>query len=85
MTEYKIIPVQASLVPNQISVSAVQTTRKINALAKVSTEIKHTTTADYNVLYNKPQINEVELIGNKSLIEIGIDILTNSDLENMLS
>lgn len=40
-------------------------------------------TTDYELLENKPQINGVELVGNKSLSELGIEIPTKtSDLEN---
>ena len=40
-------------------------------------------TTDYELLENKPQINGIELLGNKSLSELGIDIPTKtSELEN---
>lgn len=41
---------------------------------------------DYNTLLNKPQINGVTLIGNKTLedLNIGITSLSNSDIENIL-
>lgn len=40
-------------------------------------------TTDYELLENKPQINGVELVGNKSLTDLGIDIPTKtSELEN---
>lgn len=40
-------------------------------------------TTDYALLENKPQINSVELVGNKSLTDLGIDIPTKtSELEN---
>lgn len=40
-------------------------------------------TTDYALLENKPQINGVELLGNKSLTNLGIDIPTKtSELEN---
>lgn len=35
---------------------------------------------DYNVLHNKPQVNYVELVGNRSLEEIGVDTLSNADI-----
>lgn len=38
-------------------------------------------TADYNSLNNKPQINEVELQGDVSLEEIGIDIYVSNYVE----
>ena len=40
-------------------------------------------TTDYELLENKPQINSVELLGNKSLTDLGIYIPTKtSELEN---
>ena len=40
-------------------------------------------TIDYELLENKPQINGIELLGDKSLSELGINIPTKtSDLEN---
>ena len=40
-------------------------------------------TTDYELLENKPQINGVELLGNKSLTDLGIDIpAKTSELEN---
>lgn len=38
-------------------------------------------TSDYNELSNKPQINSVELSGNKSLTEL--NIASASDLQNL--
>lgn len=35
---------------------------------------------DYEVLRNKPSINDVELSGNRSLPDIGVDALTNADI-----
>lgn len=48
---------------------------------------------DYNVLKNKPQINNVELEGNKSLDDLNIQVkgdyetesISNTELENLLS
>jgi len=39
---------------------------------------------DYNYLRNKPQINEVELINNKTLENLKVNSMTNSELENLL-
>jgi hypothetical protein len=41
-------------------------------------------TMDYNDLSNKPQINGSELIGNKTSAEIGLEFLTNNELETLL-
>ena len=46
----------------------------------------HGDTYDYvTEIINKPQINAVELVGNKSLSDIGVGSLTNIDIENMLT
>ena len=50
-------------------------------------------TLNYNYLYNKPKINNVELIQNKTLDDLGIQekgeypsqSLSNSDIEDILS
>ena len=39
---------------------------------------------DYNLLYNKPQIEGVELAGNKSFEDLNLQSLTNTELETML-
>lgn len=41
-------------------------------------------TYDYNELYNKPKISGTTLIHDVPLVDIGVDILTNSELENLL-
>lgn len=46
-----------------------------------STNIVHT--GDYNELYNKPSINEVELVGNKSFEELGDHLLTNIEIKKI--
>lgn len=40
---------------------------------------------DYNLLTNKPQIEGVELQGNKTLQDLSIQALTNSELENLIN
>lgn len=41
-------------------------------------------TDDYNGLVNKPSINNVELTQDKSLEDLGIESLTNSQMSNLL-
>lgn len=41
--------------------------------------------SDYEILLNKPQIEGIELIGNRLLPEIGIGTLTNAEIEEMLT
>lgn len=38
---------------------------------------------DYEKLIKKPRINEVELVGNKTLEDIGIEECTNQDIDDM--
>lgn len=40
---------------------------------------------DYDALQNKPSIEGVELIGNKSFEDLNLQVLTNTELENMLT
>lgn len=41
-------------------------------------------TVDYERLVNKPQIENVELIGNKTFEELGLNYLTNIEIEELL-
>lgn len=41
--------------------------------------------SDYNDLDNKPSINGVELVGNKTNEEIKIGSMTNKDIDEILS
>lgn len=41
-------------------------------------------TNDYEKLKNKPKINGVELIKNKSFSDLGMNNITNQELEDML-
>ena len=40
--------------------------------------------SDYNNLVNQPKINEVKLIGNRSLEELGLNSITNIELEELI-
>ena len=39
--------------------------------------------SDYNSLVNQPKINEIKLIGNRSLEELGLNSITNIELEEL--
>lgn len=41
-------------------------------------------TNDYEKLKNKPSINGIELVKNKSFSDLGMDIISNQELEDML-
>ncbi|MGN1480302.1 hypothetical protein [Porcipelethomonas sp.] len=51
----------------------------------IDTDIKAMGYDDYNALSNKPHINGVELIGDKSNDEIGITCLSNEEIESILN
>ena len=42
-------------------------------------------TNDYNDLVNKPSIEGVELIGDKSLEELGVEALTNAEIDAIIN
>ena len=42
-------------------------------------------TRDYEKLKNKPQINSVELLGNKSFEDLGAEFLTNMEIEELIN
>lgn len=46
--------------------------------------VSDTPVSDYNSLINQPKINEVKLIGNRSLEELGLNSITNIELEELL-
>lgn len=52
------------------------------------TDMLPSVASDYNKLFNKPQINEVELIGNKTGKQLGLqdkmDSLTNLELDELI-
>lgn len=42
-------------------------------------------TNDYNKLINKPQIEAVTLRGNKSFEDLGLSVMSNMDIENLIN
>lgn len=40
---------------------------------------------DYNQLSNKPSINGVELVGNKSFEDLGENTITNAELQSIIN
>ena len=57
------------------------TTKKVN----LKTEINYVSSNDYEKLMNKPQINDVELVGNKSSRDIGIFDLSNAEIDRLVN
>lgn len=46
-------------------------------------EVYKVNTGNYNDLFNKPSINEVELQGNKTFDELGDHTLTNKEIKTI--
>ena len=46
--------------------------------------VSDTPVSDYNNLINQPKINEVKLIGNRTLEELGLNTISNIELEELL-
>ena len=46
--------------------------------------VSDTPASDYNNLINQPKINEVKLIGNRTLEELGLNTISNMELEELL-
>lgn len=44
-----------------------------------------TPTTNYERLINLPQVNDVTLIGNKSFSDLGIETLTNLEIEELIN
>lgn len=40
---------------------------------------------DYDKLHNKPRINDVELSGNKELSEIGVETISDEDIDSLFT
>ena len=76
----------------EINTSIEQNNNRLDVELKVRETIEPSTN-DYNRLVNKPQINSVELIGNKSLDELDIQVkgdypdmpLSNNEIEELLN
>lgn len=52
---------------------------------EVGTEINPVINANYEQLENKPQINGVELNGNKTFEELGEQTITNVELQDIIN
>ena len=46
--------------------------------------VSDTPVSDYNSLINQPKIKEVKLIGNRTLEELGLNTISNIELEELL-
>lgn len=60
----------------------------LNELIEQKVEVEPETmliNINYNYLINKPRINDVELIDNKTFENLGLSDMTNNEIENLLN
>lgn len=58
--------------------------KSLNGAISVSS-VRYITELDYEKLMNHPQVNSVELIKNKSFDDLGLNALSNIELERLFS
>lgn len=85
MSAYRTVTVKATLSGNQITAAPKVSRSSINAKAEVVNKTTVSTTSDYNALTNKPQIENVELVGDKSFSDLGLANISNKRLEQLLT
>lgn len=93
MIVYKTLTVNAHLTGNQINSNtsvggnintSADVSGNISANGQMSSQIHVNYVSDYDLLQNKPLINSVTLQGDKSFEDLGLDGISNLELENML-
>lgn len=84
MSVYRTVSVTATLSSNKISVSPTMSANQIEAPARMVNKIQVNNTSDYNLLSNKPQIESVELLGNKTFNDLGLSNITNLQIEQII-
>ena len=47
-------------------------------------QVRTVTTTDYNRLFNKPSIEGIELVGDKTLRQFGLTGISNSDIDDII-
>lgn len=84
MSLYKTVTVTPTLSSNEIEVSPQLSTNEIQASANVVNKVEVTNTSNYQLLTNKPQIESVELNGNKSFNDLGLSNISNIRIEQII-
>lgn len=80
---YRTVTVTPKLSGGQIKVTA-DISKNVTVTPELSTTVSHNVTSDYELLINKPLINSVTLQGDKSFEDLGLEAITNMELENLL-
>lgn len=81
---YKTVTVGAQLSNNQVNTSANISSNSINANAQMINRMDVNNVSNYDLLTNKPLINSVTLQGDKSFEDLGLEGISNLELENIL-
>lgn len=84
MSVYRTVTVTPTLSGNEILVSPAITNNVIPASGSMVNETLVSTTSEYPLLKNKPQIESVELVGNKSFNDLGLSRITNMQIEQII-
>lgn len=84
MSTYRTVTVTPTLSNNKVSVTPAISSNQIGATANMVNQVQVTNTSDYQLLKNKPQIESVELIGNKSFNDLGLSKISNMQIEQIL-
>lgn len=84
MSTYRTVTVTPTISQNSVTVSPTLSNNEISATAGVVNEIEVNNTSNYNLLQNKPQIESVELLGNKTFNDLGLSNISNMQIEQIL-
>lgn len=84
MSTYRTVTVTPTLSSNNVSVTPEISGNNIGASASMVNKVQVNNTSDYRLLKNKPQIEDVELIGNKSFNDLGLINISNMRIEEII-
>lgn len=84
MSIYKTVEVKAQINNNVLSVSSEMSDNTIHANGDTVTKVSTQPIYDYGPLTNKPSIEEVTLVGNKTFKDLGLRRVTNLEIETIL-
>lgn len=68
---------------NEDELNVVLETEEEELDLNLENDVVGTGTSNYEELKNKPKINEIELIGNKSFEDLGLIPMSNTEIENL--
>lgn len=84
MSVYRTVTLTPTLSSNKLSVTPEISGNNIRASASMVNKVQVNNTSDYQLLNNKPQIESVELIGNKTFNDLGLTNISNMRIEQII-